>query len=130
MGGIAPPPVGNGFYLRKGSQSREHARHGVAMPLNTSKNSCQTAASAMAMDSIPFALFLRVVSSPFFDCNPDNSGQSYLRADASVEKTFVTEFAMPLPNARTAIATRTNITAYSTVVTPLSSQFFLTIASG
>src|SRR5688572_344322 len=42
-----------------------------------------------------------------------------LRLETIRENTPVTEPAIPEPNASTAIATRTSITAYSTVVTPL-----------
>src|SRR5262249_44650817 len=44
--------------------------------------------------------------------------QGHYRPAASLEKTPVTELAIPIPKLRTAIATSTSMTAYSTVVTP------------
>src|SRR5688572_24049331 len=48
--------------------------------------------------------------------------KNYPRDEASLENTPVTDWAIPVPKASTAIATNTSMTAYSTVVTPFSSR--------
>src|SRR5688572_33069463 len=121
------------------SQSREHARHRIGNALTECqyRNGNQNEHDGIFNRRYAFFLLLlgighdlnglhtfRLLKSCQFFQNvstiikerPKTVRQ--LRLDINTENTFVTEPAMPEPNARTAIATRTSITAYSTVVTP------------